>query len=98
MSEADEVTTWIERQAKPCTHCKEVKSFSEFHKNKPCRTGVHSTCRKCRGIQGSQYQLNKAAENGIDVKECSKCELLFKSKNFKECKHCRTRNQNETKH
>ena len=39
--------TWPDKH-RLCLACKEIKSYSEFHKHKKCFDGINSICKKCR--------------------------------------------------
>jgi hypothetical protein len=45
-----------------CTKCKQVKPYSEFHKNKEVRCGLESRCRNCTNAQDNEYYRNKRRE------------------------------------
>lgn len=42
-----------------CTDCKEIKSVSEFSKNKRYKSGVNSVCKKCMCIRTTNYMRKK---------------------------------------
>lgn len=42
-------------QEKQCSKCEEIKSFSEFHKNKTGKFGLKSHCKICRGKHMNAY-------------------------------------------
>ena len=73
---------------KKCTKCGEVKSLSEFNKNKKCKFGFRSECRLCQKKEGEVYRKKTYSYKNkryIDIekqeKECSKC---FQIKSFSE--------------
>ena len=41
---------------KKCTHCKKIKSFSEFNKNRNEKDGYHHECRKCSKKFNKKYR------------------------------------------
>jgi len=52
---------------KTCTKCKQLKSFTEFHKRKDCKDGYRSRCKNCRNEDNRKYhhstpELQKARE------------------------------------
>ena len=64
---------------KKCTHCKKIKSFSEFNKNISQKDGYHHQCRKCQSkFAKSHRKTNKEVLN--------KNTRLWRKKNKKKVK------------
>lgn len=90
----DRVDIQIERRAKHCSDCGELKSFNEFHRNIASRDNCHTVCKQCRGIKAYQKMLEQRrlfGPNSNMVKNCERCDLLFAAPRFniKLCKRCR---------
>lgn len=49
-------------QTKRCTKCKQVKSFSEFHKNKTKKDGHYFRCKQCQNQDAKLYRQQHEAE------------------------------------
>ncbi len=47
-------------KTKVCNVCKEEKPYSEYHKHKQCKDGVHATCKPCNLARSRKwYEENK---------------------------------------
>jgi hypothetical protein len=44
-----------------CIKCREVKPFSEFHKNKRTSTGVHNVCKPCHNLASEKRYREQGA-------------------------------------
>lgn len=75
---------------KICTHCKEEKEFSEFHKNKKRADGYQHICKSCKNAYYKRvYKNNKE----LFIERNSKRREQWKNyvndlKTGKECKYC----------
>jgi len=47
-------------QTKRCSHCKEIKELSEFHKNKNTKDKHHLCCKSCRRDYSQQHKIHIA--------------------------------------
>lgn len=68
---------------KVCTHCKESKPASEFHRHRGNPDGLHSWCKECRSsrtkeerraVEGSVAEKRVLAEQGHQ--RCSECRVV----------------------
>ena len=65
--------------SKVCTKCKQIKSITEYSKNKRKSDGLESSCKSCQSIKLKHYQDNNKQINANkiynknDVKICSAC-------------------------
>ena len=81
-------------EEKECMECHEVKSFSEFHKDKNGKCGRKSRCRACVTIRYDHKPREVLfSDVGAEAKECSYCHKVLPFTSFYEqagSKHGRT--------
>jgi hypothetical protein len=59
---------------KTCTHCKEQKTFDDYHKHKKTKDGCDTLCKKCRSIKDKvKRQINTAIIAEAKYKPCNVC-------------------------
>lgn len=51
--------------AKRCSHCKQIKSLSEFYKNRTSKDGCQSYCKPCCNNTGCKYRGTKKGKAAI---------------------------------
>lgn len=61
---SEEVASWPEG-TKRCFSCKEVLSFSEFHKEKKSIFGLNASCKKCRRTKSKSHYEGQSIEYRI---------------------------------
>jgi hypothetical protein len=66
-------------ETKQCSKCKEVKSTSEFYKNKQQKSGLHPCCKKCFLLQCKKY-YNKKKEKCKEQKRQYSLKYIRKNK------------------
>jgi len=68
---------------KQCHKCKEIKSISNFRKNKSYKNGIYSLCKDCERNYRFDYK-NKIKKKNIikEFKKCNKCDELKPIINF----------------
>lgn len=78
-----------------CKKCGETKPIEEFCKNKNCKNGATSKCRKCANIEQTNFRLNNRkyvndqARSYADKKYPHRIEeRKLISKGFKKCSKC----------
>ena len=52
---------WPDGQ-RPCTSCKEMKPYKEFHKHSACKFGVNTVCKLCRKPLSRRTYENTSVE------------------------------------
>lgn len=66
---------------KSCSRCKELKKYSEFHRNKKMFDGLSNYCKKCKSISNKKYisnnkekikEINKEYRDRLESKENQK--------------------------
>ena len=77
-----------EEPLKKCSNCGELKSFSEFHKDKCSKDGLRSKCKKCRK---EYYENNKEKilKQKKEYRENNKEKILEYQKEYRENNYVR---------
>ena len=71
--------TYNENDVKTCSKCKEIKSITDFSKNKTKSDGLQNICKLCESILRNNYRNNNRKINTDkiftenDIKTCLKC-------------------------
>ena len=77
--------------SKLCRKCNQIKSLTEYTKDKTKSDGLESNCKSCRSIKSKHYndknrQINaNKIFNENDVKTCSKCKKQKLYTEFYKC-------------
>ena len=75
-------------QSKVCAKCKQIKSITEYSKNKRKLDGLESSFKSCQSIKRKHWHENNKQiiankiYNENDVKTCSKCKKIKSITNF----------------
>ena len=87
ISNAPEVTFFIEMEEKKCSKCKEVKPIHDFHKARKRKDGLGSYCKLC-GCRNSAVMRSKYHTRNVSIKthtgdkKCIKCNEVKSVDNF----------------
>jgi len=66
---------------KTCTHCKETKPYSEYHKNKNLKDGHDTLCRECRLTKAAvRRAINSGIITAAKYKPCHCCGKILNPK------------------
>ena len=79
-------------ETKFCTNCKQIKSTTDFYKNRSTKDGLSTTCKICdKERSGKRWNIRKRMHPLCQCPNCGSSKIVYRSRTKdNKCNKCKT--------